>query len=322
MVMRDRLTLAWLTFLLSLLAACGPKDATPPQVLANYPQDGYHGFKRDESIRITFSEPMDTAATEEAFQLFDPGGAPLAVDFAWENENRRLVVTPQSPLAYSPDASYLSYRYLLTTAARDRAGNPLERGLDVTFTTLRTLTAVRDSVAALDGAVSDLGFVYNDPNDPSAYPTAPTGDTAGNRGVRSFFAFDLGGLGIEPDDLAYAHVGFFCDSISGDPSGDLGNLRIERVNYLESGGLDGGDYGAAVLDQVGAAGGWGSGQTLTLDVDTPLQNALAEGQVYLQLRLRFAQETDGDSAEDAVFVAAGEDTQGHAPRLEIGYYAP
>jgi len=310
--------------LLLLLSSCGGQSAKPPQIVAFYPQDGYHGFKRGESIAISFSEPMDAAATEAAFQLLNANGAPVAVNFTWEDDGRRMLVAPTDPIAYSLNDQYLNYRYLLSTGAKSQKGVALENGLDVTFSTMRTLTAVRDSVAALDGSVSDLGFVSNDPSDTSAYPVAPTGDSVGNRGVRSFFAFDLDGLGFGAEEVAYARVNLYNVRLDGDPfgPGNLGNIIPELVDYLDNGALDKDDYvltGEKTLDPIVS---WSDGETVVLTVTDWLQQVLTESKKYLQLRLRFEQRTDGDTAADAVNIATGEDTAGHQPRLEIGYYAP
>ncbi len=307
------------------LAACGspgPTDTDPPTVVTVFPQDGYHGFKRGQAITIGFSEPMDAAATEGAFLLLDPAGAPVAVSFSWEDEGRRLVATPADPVAYSTDASYTNYRLLLSTGAKDKTGNPLAQGLDVTFSTMRTLSLVRDSVPALDGAVASAGFVYNDPNDPSVYTTASTGDTVANKGLRSFFAFDLNSLGITAADVAYAQLTFYNTALIGSPFGpsNLGNLIPERVTYLDDGQLDAGDYVASAEGALDPVSSWPGGETLTLVVGGWLQDALNAGR-YLEVRLRFEVESDGDGAEDTVKPATGEDGD-HPPRLEIGYYAP
>jgi len=307
------------------LAACGNQstaDTDPPTMVTVFPQDGYHGFKRGQAITIGFSEPMDTTATEGAFQLLGPAGAPVAVSFSWEDEDRRLVATPTDPVSYSADASYTNYRLLLSTGAKDKAGNPLAEGLDVTFSTMRTLTLVRDSVPALDGTVSSAGFVYNDPNDPSVYTTASTGDTVANIGLRSFFAFDLNGLGITAADVAYAQLTFYNTALIGSPfgSGNLGNLIPERVTYLDDGQLNADDYVASAAGALEPVSNWLGGETLTLAVGGWLQDALDAGS-YLEVRLRFEVESDSDGAEDAVKPATGEDGD-HPPRLEIGYYAP
>ncbi|WP_456414733.1 Ig-like domain-containing protein [Oceanithermus profundus] len=305
------------------LVACGPQGAAPPQVLSFYPPDGYHGFRRGEAVAIAFSEPMDAAATEAAFQLLDPHGAPVAVTFTWEDGGRRLRAAPTDPVAYSPDDQYLNYRYLLSTGARSQQGVALEAGLDVTFSTLRTLTVVRDSVAALDGAVSARGFVYNDPNDPSLYTTARTGDTAADIGVRSFFAFDLNGLTFDPSDVAFARLSLYNNAVYGAPFGPaaLGNLIPERVEYLDDGSLDAGDYAAEAAAGADPVVAWPTGEAVEVAVGDWVRSAMSAGDRYLQVRLRFEQESDNDGNEDSVNPTTGEHGD-RPPRLEIGHYAP
>jgi len=309
--------------LLVILAACGTAPGPAPAVVAHYPPDGYHGFRRGEAIVVTFSEPMDAASTEAAFQLLGPAGAPVPVEFDWEDGGRRLRARPRDPVAYSPDTSYLNYRYLLSTGARSRAGARLAAGLDVTFSTLRTFGLVRGSVAALDGAVSDLGYVYNDPDGHTACTPVLTGDTLGNRAVRSFFAFDLSGLDFGADAVASARVILYADRIDGAPfgPGGLGRLVPEQVVYLEDGALAADDYDRPASGALEPLESWPA-DALVLEVSDWLREALDGGASHLQLRLRFERGSDGDGAVDGVYIPTAEDDRGLAPRLEVGYYAP
>ncbi|WP_457637705.1 Ig-like domain-containing protein [Oceanithermus sp.] len=312
-----------LLVLAAIVVSCGSGDHEAPQLVQSYPPDGYHGFRQGEEIVLTFSEPMDAAATEEAFSLTDSAGAPLPVSFTWEDGGRRLRAAPETPLAYSPDDNYLNYRYYLSTGARDRAGNPLANPVEATFSTLRTLTVVRDSVPSLDGAVSSLGFVYNDPNDPTLYTQARTGDTAADIGVRSYFAFDLQGLAFDPADVAFARLNLYNVALYGAPfgSGGLGNLVPEAVSYLENDSLDAADYALDATDALDPVTAWPAGGAIVLELGDWVKESMNAGSRYLQVRLRFEQESDGDGAEDSVNPATGENSD-HPPRLEIGYYTP
>lgn len=68
----------------------------------------------DAPIRIQFSQPMDRASTEAAFSMTPApeGGAPVAGTFAWEDDDRALVFTPDAPLAFGQ-----SYAVTVETSA-------------------------------------------------------------------------------------------------------------------------------------------------------------------------------------------------------------
>jgi hypothetical protein len=55
--------------------------------------------------------------------------------------------------------------------------------------------------------------------------------------------------------------------------------------------------------------------TITLWV----QENVATGRSHFQLRLRFAQESDGNADQDLVIIEPGEAPEGHPPQLTIVY---
>ncbi len=59
-------------------------------------------------VRVDFSQPMDFASTEAAFNLrqtWDESAPPIAGDFGWENASATLVFTPTEPLEFGQSYS-------------------------------------------------------------------------------------------------------------------------------------------------------------------------------------------------------------------------
>ncbi len=308
------------------LAACGNQstaDTDPPTVVTVFPQDGYHGFKRGQAITIGFSEPMDAAATEGAFQLQGPAGAPVAVNFSWEDGGRRLVATPVDPVVYSADASYTNYRLLLSTGAKDKAGNPLAQGLDVAFSTMRRVTATLTS-DAIDGMVfsgsphltyDGLSYIW-------------VGDRDTRRCAYGYFSFDLSGLPEGLEQVYDARFFAYATGVEGAPYNDLGGwLLLDHVDYGDS--LDGSDFDLDPLSDPNQQpetlqannGGWTSGWFVVGNLQRWLQEDLKAGRDHFQLRYRFTACTDSDSSHDTLRLTSSESND-HKPYLEVDGLVP
>jgi len=99
-------------------------DSTPPEVVATSPEDGATGVSIETDYVITFSEPMDRAATENAITV---DGATIK-DFDWSLGDTRLTLT-LSGLEHDKE-----YTVVITGDATDEAGNALDTGT-YTFST-------------------------------------------------------------------------------------------------------------------------------------------------------------------------------------------
>jgi hypothetical protein len=123
------LALAATGAVLAAVLAC-KGDRVAPVLESSYPADGATGVPTNVQVRVTFSEPMDQAATQAAF-----GIEPAAPgEFTWQG----------SSLFWRPDTNLArrsSWVITVGTDARDRAGNRLESPLSFTFTTGDSTTA-------------------------------------------------------------------------------------------------------------------------------------------------------------------------------------
>ena len=90
------------------------------------PLEGQDDVPIDGTLRIEFSEAMNTTLVEDALDLnFGPG-----YSVQWEQEDTILVITPHEDLDHATD-----YKVTITTDAMDLAGNPLDEMFELSFTT-------------------------------------------------------------------------------------------------------------------------------------------------------------------------------------------
>jgi hypothetical protein len=145
-------------------------------------------------------------------------------------------------------------------------------------------------------------------------------DTVGELIARGFMSFNLAtlpaGVTIQSVELR-----FYQQEVLGNPYAKLGNLVLERVDLGSN--LDAGDFSTAALDshtiaQQTSAGAWYVISDPTLV--TWLEREASAGRSNLQLRLRFALETDGDGQDDYVSLLGGGLLSGqYAPQLIVVY---
>ncbi len=103
-------------------------DVEPPRVTATSPADEAVDVSPGVVVSASFSEPIDPAsATAETFTLSGPGGDVAGVV---EASGSSAQLTPSAPLTGST-----AYTARITTGIRDLAGNPLEAGVEWSFTT-------------------------------------------------------------------------------------------------------------------------------------------------------------------------------------------
>ena len=220
-------------------AAGGETD--PPMVNLPEPDDGATGVKRDVTIKVTFSEPMDKATVKAAFSIPKPAAANTGT-MTWNAAGTAMSFVPQSPLGYGDTVSFS-----VSAAAKDLAGNALTPPVTRTFTVIKQDTATLLISAAQSGSVNgcgnpilqqiEVGECVKAPD-----PMHPSPQYSAERG---FLTYDLGPLASATtinSALLYAYQTF----TNGDPFGRLGGkINVEHVNYGAT--LDLADYGTVAL---------------------------------------------------------------------------
>jgi hypothetical protein len=294
-------------------------DITPPQVLSSTPASGAVGVSSGASIEITFSEPMDEKATEQAYSSTKiPRDR---VTFAWRDQSRVLSIHPVTPLpydsgAFGADVSALGYAFKLSTEARDLAGNPLQAPLDVAFTVQREFTQVFEVVKdrnltgnyRSDNTYGILGCERVD-------TTICMGDSVATDAeftYRGFLSFDLGALPANRMGISAAALDLTIAFLVGVPSSGLGELKVERVDVptINAAALEAPSQAhAGTLANNGVAG-----DVLSLNVLSSLPSPLNVGR--LQYRLGFAIDTNDNQASDLIVL------DWSTPRLSLTYWMP
>lgn len=93
-------------------------DTTRPTIVSVAPLDASNGARTTEPMVVTFSEPMDPAATQSAFAVSNPAG--VTVTFSWSTDGKTMTATPTAAFAFGQ-----SVRWQINTLAADLAGNRL-----------------------------------------------------------------------------------------------------------------------------------------------------------------------------------------------------
>jgi hypothetical protein len=285
-------------------------DTTKPTVTGTTPADGATGISRSTNIEVTFSEPMDKASTQTAFQIINPAG--VTGTFSWPSSSR-MVFNPSSDFAYGTNVTWQ-----VTTAAKDLAGNTLAAAVTRSFRVIRQKTVTLYSQAALDGHVYNTGSVL------TTSTVLVMGDILDNTYSRGFLSFDLTPLVNDgANDIETATLYVYQGLVWGTPYHNLGGrLNAESVYYGPSLGAD--DFEIPVIDYTYAlsfdtTAGWKS-VSVPLKVRDDYTNRVARGN-RSQFRLRFPITTDADGASDFVHVYSG-NAASNQPYLVITYRYP
>jgi subtilisin family serine protease len=110
-------------------SAAAPQDNAAPAVSTVSPAESATGVPASANVSVTFSEPMDQAATQGAFSLVPAGGGgAVSGSFSWSGQT--LTFDPSSNLAAGTQ-----YTATVSTAAKDLAGNALASQKQWSFTT-------------------------------------------------------------------------------------------------------------------------------------------------------------------------------------------
>lgn len=276
-------------------------DEEAPRIEAVSPADQAVGVPSDSPIVVAFSESMDTAQVELAFESDDID--PSRASFVWSEGDRVLTITPGEPLQYargpkSEAPQPRSYAYQFSAIARDLAGNRMEPRA-FSFLTLRavTLGIAPESDDARTGNWTSAGvFGTGSCGEGNARICMGDGALLSDAQYKAFASFDLAPLERDAPVLeAELTVGEL--STLGQPFGALGELRFEEVEFSTIGD-------AAFRDARGRTVAPLQSTTALLEpievLDT-VARKLAEGGPA-QFRWSFAIGTDGDALADLVIM--------------------
>ncbi|MEM6295357.1 MAG: Ig-like domain-containing protein [Myxococcota bacterium] len=275
-----------------------------PSILDISPADGEAGVYADSTITIQFSEPMDQAATQAAYQSADLPAA--AVTFDWNAAGDTLTITPNAPLDYAEGTSpastdALPYTFTISTAAESELGEGLPDDTEVTFTTLRRLSESFEDDPNLSGRVRDLAGAT------LLAGSYLLGDNTNNDVARGFVTFDIASIADGAVEIEDATLHARWSQQVGNPFVDLGAVLYQHVQYDA--------FNDALFDVPGigsAAGLFGTAAEDEVDRDvTDIAQAVLDDDATYEQRVQFRMlwfisETDGDSSSDGVTLIASD----------------
>ena len=174
-------------------------DTTPPAVSSVSPANGVTDVPVGTTIAVTFSEPMDTAATQNAFSLTGVQAVPGS--FAWSLGDTVLTFTPSAGLVQTQP-----HTISLSTGAMDKSGNSLASSFSSSFTTAvqyamkwQFATATTGAMGQGHPALGADGTVYVGSADGNVYAVNPDGTQK--------WVFDTGAESTDPPTIAVGDDG-------------------------------------------------------------------------------------------------------------------
>lgn len=321
-------------------------DTDAPTVVSIVPANNATGVLNNANIVITFSERMNQAATQSAYQSATNGIRPADVSFSWNPEGTVLTINPNADLPYATGTTAAvvanSFAFSLTNTATDIAGNALAATpVNSSFRTLRDITQTL-TATALSGDVRSDGAVNS--GDCPGFICVGDSSSVGNATYRGYLTFDLSVLvsTLDPASIQSATLRMNQSAVAGAPYEDLedcntgggplpiitcSDLLAQHVNYgatltdtdFDTNSLRGLSISGCVLLSGCPSGNGYKEANALVAVQEDWTNRAARGN-RSQYRLRFARNTDGDGAADiARFTDPGD---APANQLVIRYLVP
>jgi hypothetical protein len=296
----------------SFTTAAAP-DTTPPTITSVTPANNAVGVAVDTSIVVNFSEPMDLASAQTAFQITAPTG--VTGTFTWSNGGATMTFNPAADFA---NGTVVNFQ--VNMAAKDAAGNMKTTVNSYTFTVIRRGTATLTSEAAVDGNWFSMPTV----NTNGATFTA--GDTAANLYNQGYLSFGLTLPGVTAGTEAQtkivtATLQITQTSTAGTPFTSLGALRFEHVYYGPT--LETDDVNSPVLSAVTTTDTSAVKSVSATTAVTDDWTNRATRTNRSQYRVRFTTNTDADNgADNCVFATGDATTAANRPTLTVTYDYP
>ena len=301
--------LALFVVMIAVLGCSSTPAPGAPEVLSTTPRVGSTGVSKNARITVYFSEPMDTGSVEAAYASDSDGIKPDQVTFSWEDGDKKLVITPNAPLAYSPNARALEFKYTITRAAKSKEGVHLAADFEGSFSTMRTVSVTIKSSAALDGQVRSDGQVTK--NTEAAFVGENTEDI-NTFNFLSYFSFSMEELPGDLEEIVSASLRLYVVKHYGNQDY---SYRVELVNYGDT--LDGSDYSLTAEDDKEVS--FTELSWTEVDVTGWVQSRFDSGAGRFQVRANFT--GTGEQEKNGYDLATGEAESG-APELAVSFYAP
>jgi Bacterial Ig-like domain len=289
-----------------------------PYVVSISPEDGDTGISPAANVKVVFSESMDKASVQAAFNLSTGNcGA-----FSWNGDATVMTFDPCGDWSYGSEVEVELY-----DSAADKLGLGMGDEFGSSFKVIRKVTETLYSDGAYDGYVS-APPVLTLLNPVVASQTITVGTWH-----RGFLSFDLDDLPEDLTQIVAAEVGVYQVSHSAGAYGlDTGKLMIQSVSY---GSLGTSDWGKAAIPfcnglcMVPFPTDWVLSATSANNlkkadvlgaVMQDWSNRQAQGELS-QFRIKFQAENNGMGPNSWAKFASG-DSVVNRPFLTITYLVP
>ncbi len=304
-------------------------DTTKPKILSVSPSNNKSGVVNNTNIVIKFSEPMNKASGQAAYQSSTSGIKPSEVSFNWNAAGTTLTINPNSNLKYRAITNLLTpaftYIYNITNTATDLAGNSLANPQTVKFKTLRSMThtlfSVIDADIRSDGKVGACGIVSQ------TLGFACIGDSGavGNADYKAFFGFNIVSLPNNINKIVSAKFSAYQRNVTGDPYGSImQKIIIEHVDFgttIKFNDFNTNTLHTAAVFSTNVTPGYKT-EDVTISLKDDYAKRASRGN-RSQYRLRFSVPTDGDGNTDVAYFHTKEQTgTSKDPKLVIIYLVP
>lgn len=145
--------------------ATSTPDNTPPTVISTHPVTGAIGICMNETLTVTFDEPMDLSTiTMTTFTLEVTAGAPVTGAVTYDDMTNTAIFDPVSDLTGAPPTNYTATIKGGVGGVTDAAGNPLVGDTVFTFTTNASTCTTAPPLGAAEpfGGFGGSATVTND----------------------------------------------------------------------------------------------------------------------------------------------------------------
>ena len=310
-------------------------DTTKPKILSVSPSNNKSGVVNNTNIVIKFSEPMNKASGQAAYQSSTSGIKPSEVSFNWNAAGTILTINPNSNLKYRAvngsglQPAPFQYTYNITNTATDLAGNSLSNPQTVKFRTLRRVTHTLFST--VDGGLRADGPPLPGSvcaGNTKAFMCVGDSSSAANAQYKAFVGFSIAALPSSLTKIEKATFSAYQKFIKGTPYTTLKDgtksLQIQHVYFNST--LTFADFNTPVLHNEGNLSTSTTVGYKSNDVTTSLKDDYAKKASRgsrSQFMLSFPKASDFDGVWDAAeFYTREKLGTSKDPKLVVVYLKP
>ena len=169
---------------------------------------------------MTFSEPMNTASVESAYEAYTVGIFGNDVSFSWNGDNTALIIQPGADLEMNAGDETVEaklYEWSIGGAAQDAQGTSMGSDFNADFSTPRDVTESIAYIPSLSATV-----LKNGPTQTTYASQCYSGNHFEGGAFTCGLTFDLDDLSFEPTLIQEANVVLYLTGVWANPYGANG----------------------------------------------------------------------------------------------------